>query len=180
MRQTAIAWPKRYFDIDTLRFETDTLETIPSYSYNEMIEDDGHQENRGPSHYYAKNLPRFAPKDNDFEDECRRVAEEKRIKERVKKEKIDQERMIKERYEYWQKEQERKLLMDEKQKRREKERKEREEQEERERQREASIPKFFIYHPVCGAKILEWDEYSKLLNDGWYDTPAKFPNSTHL
>lgn len=36
-------------------------------------------------------------------------------------------------------------------------------------------PKHWVYHPKHPAQIVETDEYYKLLEGGWYDTPAKFP-----
>jgi hypothetical protein len=33
----------------------------------------------------------------------------------------------------------------------------------------------WIYHPQHDAKIVGEQEYFKLLEEGWYDSPAKFP-----
>lgn len=32
----------------------------------------------------------------------------------------------------------------------------------------------YVYHPDHAAKIVDTDEYYKLLEAGWFDTPAKF------
>ena len=34
----------------------------------------------------------------------------------------------------------------------------------------------WIYHPQHQARIVGEQEYFKLLEEGWYDTPAKFPS----
>lgn len=36
----------------------------------------------------------------------------------------------------------------------------------------------YIYHPDHVAKVVESSEYYKLLENGWYDSPAKFPSKT--
>ena len=33
----------------------------------------------------------------------------------------------------------------------------------------------YVYHPNESAKVVESTEYYKLLEEGWYDSPAKFP-----
>lgn len=33
----------------------------------------------------------------------------------------------------------------------------------------------FVYHPHHKPVIVHPEEYQKYLDDGWYDTPAKFP-----
>ena len=33
----------------------------------------------------------------------------------------------------------------------------------------------FVYHPNHAPVIVEAEEYQKYLDNGWYDTPAKFP-----
>ena len=33
----------------------------------------------------------------------------------------------------------------------------------------------YVYHPDHAAKVVETTEYNHLLENGWYDTPAKFP-----
>jgi hypothetical protein len=33
----------------------------------------------------------------------------------------------------------------------------------------------FVYHPEHEPRIVNSAEYQKLLANGWYDTPAKFP-----
>ncbi len=35
----------------------------------------------------------------------------------------------------------------------------------------------WIYHPEQEAKIVDSQAYYKLLEEGWYDTPAKFPSN---
>lgn len=85
-RQTAIAWDKRYFDVESQKYITDKLETIQSYNLHEVIDDSYH--NRywcDDPRYYSTNIydgffhsieDLFVPKDNDFDDECRRDEEE--------------------------------------------------------------------------------------------------------
>lgn len=33
----------------------------------------------------------------------------------------------------------------------------------------------YAFHPALGEKCVPTSEYEKLLSDGWFDTPAKFP-----
>lgn len=35
----------------------------------------------------------------------------------------------------------------------------------------------YVYHPEFGRKLVETAEYERLLDEGWYDTPAKFPSA---
>jgi hypothetical protein len=35
----------------------------------------------------------------------------------------------------------------------------------------------WVYHPQQGKKIVSAEEAKLLYNDGWYDTPAKFPGN---
>lgn len=35
----------------------------------------------------------------------------------------------------------------------------------------------WVYHPTQEAKVVTNDEAYKLYEDGWYDTPAKFPKA---
>lgn len=36
----------------------------------------------------------------------------------------------------------------------------------------------YVYHPNQAAVIVPAEEYQKYLANGWYDTPAKFPEET--
>jgi hypothetical protein len=40
--------------------------------------------------------------------------------------------------------------------------------------------RYWVYHPNQDAKIVESDEYYKLLGEGWYNTPADFPNNKNV
>lgn len=35
----------------------------------------------------------------------------------------------------------------------------------------------YVYHPEHDAKVVDTQEYYTLLENGWYDTPAKFPSN---
>ncbi len=35
----------------------------------------------------------------------------------------------------------------------------------------------YVYHPDHEAKVVDTQTYYKLLEDGWYDSPAKFPSA---
>lgn len=113
-RQTAIVWPRKYYDIDLCAFDSDRIETInhDGFSLSELMEScDGHHygeplpvtaHQEGSSIY---NIPKFTPKDNDFDDECRRdekrkeqiLIESQKEKERFEQEEIEYQARVKQR-----------------------------------------------------------------------------------
>lgn len=101
-RQTAMIHSKKYYDVDTGKYNADKLETINSYSISDMIDDSVHlhmtypqttriylpiNSNQPEEEQCLKifNIPKFIPKDNDFDDEC--------LKEKEKKEKKEKQRI---------------------------------------------------------------------------------------
>ncbi len=72
-RQTAIAWPKRYYDVDAMAFDSERMETIPSYSANDYIRSNDPINREGAHHYNfdygLSKKPWFTPRDNDWDEE---------------------------------------------------------------------------------------------------------------
>jgi hypothetical protein len=110
-RQTSIIFDKKYQNIDTLKFDTDKLPVLNSYSLYDIMEDEFHREgnystqcgyrvvNIDPEEFkedaqdahkkrlstFVKPLPSnvipFVPKDNNFEEECKIDEGKKRLEE---------------------------------------------------------------------------------------------------
>ena len=89
-RHTVMLFDKKYQNIDTGDYDTDRLETINSYSLGDNVDDFKHNHMEyGYSSYHrasggkyvgggkkdndtVNHIPRFVPKDNDFDEECMR------------------------------------------------------------------------------------------------------------
>jgi hypothetical protein len=91
-RQTVMVWDKKSYDIDTCKFDIDSISTINSYSLADMIDDCAHNymhyEERAPRSVHHEeeycnspiyNIPKFVPKDNDFEERCRLDEQKKQL-----------------------------------------------------------------------------------------------------
>ncbi len=93
MRQTAIAWDRKYQDIDTGKYNLDKMQAIECLSWNDVVQpdtDEYYGEYRPRKNNVVSLLPllpeKFVPPDNDFEEECRRDEERKKdYKERHRK-----------------------------------------------------------------------------------------------
>jgi hypothetical protein len=79
-RQTAIAFDRKYLNIDTGKLDSDKLQTIAKYSAADMVDDcDLSVEQylnrdswRAGKNIFIENQKWFTPKDNNFDEECRR------------------------------------------------------------------------------------------------------------
>lgn len=38
----------------------------------------------------------------------------------------------------------------------------------------------YVYHPLKGAKLVTPEQYQRYLDNGWFDTPAKFPQNREV
>ncbi len=78
MRQTAIAWDRKYQDIDTGKYKLDKMPAIAALGWQDVIEPEVDYviDTRHTRPYVPRLLPvlpeKFVPKDNDFDEECRR------------------------------------------------------------------------------------------------------------
>lgn len=200
-RQTAIAQPKRYFDIDTLKFDSDYIETISSYPLNDFFNEDCGVSD--PRHLVVgnRNNKWFTPKDDDFDEECKKdnevvivddgnewtvttkrelsAFERKALKIKLQNKYLAEQREIEkqEKAERQRRKEQEYLRYSEFEKQQQeiyRSVKLREQQEEHERQIASAVPKYFAYHPVEGARLCELDEYEQLIEAGWVDSPAKF------
>jgi hypothetical protein len=186
-RQTVIIHPKRYYDTETGKFRLDKLESIKGYTLADIIDDTIHNNmtyggypecrwNDQPQEDYSRqyNIPKFVPKDNDWDEEIAKEEKQKTITILVPIKIIEPVRPVYPVHDY-SAEREWAVKQNEIERVREKERRAREDAEERERQAQANTPKHFVYHPHHEAVIVSGSEYQHYLDNGWYDTPAKFP-----
>ena len=82
--QNVMVWSKKAYNADTCKYDTDSIATIHSYSLSELT-DSGDYHAPDPRHIYCStyrpledepinspvyNIPKFIPRDNDFDKEC--------------------------------------------------------------------------------------------------------------
>jgi len=82
-RHTVMLFDRRYYDIDTGKFKTDKLPTLYSESWADLMESGDSSQDHTDYLYRKKGYcdTWFTPKDNDFEEECRKEDEAKRERE---------------------------------------------------------------------------------------------------
>lgn len=191
---TAMVHPRRYQNIDTGRFDVDRMQSIPACSLAQLINDHddphyaGYPESRlaqARNDFYDAQIKKAAPhkggvRDVDWDlkitqlvkakakEKPKPKATKKPILKVIEKPYLEPFKTRKE-YDKWQEEQNRqeKISLAK--------RLQKAYEEDEARRKEALIEKHWIYHPDFTAKIVTGDEYETYLNDGWYDTPAKFP-----
>jgi len=96
---TVALWPKRYFDIDTCKFDSERIETIYSQSLGDLWSYHHYENHYEPWGVNDAKYPNawFVPKDNDFdkeEEERERIEKERQNQNRIKKEKIKESRRL--------------------------------------------------------------------------------------
>lgn len=84
-KHTVMVWDKKYYDSDSGKLITDKIKTINSYHISDMIDDYAHDHmvyDKYPEYRIKNrqikeeensrifNIPKFIPKDNDFDKEC--------------------------------------------------------------------------------------------------------------
>lgn len=107
-KHTVMLFDKKYYDVDMCKFIKDKINSIHSYQLSEIIDDHVHNnmhhyhesydyyrdyDNRGQDNetwedrvnYNIYNIPKFLPKDNDFDKEEKKLAEQKCIEESNRK-----------------------------------------------------------------------------------------------
>ncbi len=70
-RHTAILFDKKYYDIDSGKFITDKLNTLNSYSLNDLIELESNEVNTYKKPPRSSSNAWFVPKDNDWDEEIK-------------------------------------------------------------------------------------------------------------
>jgi hypothetical protein len=201
-RHTAMVFDKRYYNPDSMKFDSNKIDTIYSQALSSCMDNDyGCQDARHTqynTHAYIHE-PIFIPKDDDFDEECRRdeaakAANLAKVKLIVKAKPkplpkpliepfpapiIKTVELTKLQWEEYRETQRKRIQQEEAYRelcnKREKERILKETQAEHERQILASTPMHFAYHPDFPARLVPTDEYNRLISEGWFDTPAKFP-----
>lgn len=176
--QSVLSWDRKYFNIDTGKFNTDKLVTIKSYTLQEMVESDyvsGHD--RTPK-YFNEDRRWFTPKDDDWDDDESVVKLAPKpieiIPEPVEVLTIHEYRSTYQQIKF----SDEQIEWDRKQKAVDLkawlEYSEKEHLEDLQRMRENAISKHWVYHPEFEAKIVCGDEYQQHLENGWFDSPVKF------
>jgi hypothetical protein len=90
---------RKNFNIDTGKYDLDKMESIKCIAWADIIDEhypDGHSHDRwsDSNKYRHLTIPSFTPKDNDFDEECKRDEELKRKQqEEIKKAQQDVDRI---------------------------------------------------------------------------------------
>jgi hypothetical protein len=108
-RHTAMLFDKKYMDYESGKYITDKLTTLNSITLCDMIDDGSHNDitywysrkRRYQGKYVSheqEEKTKFIPKDNDFEEECRRDEENKKYHDEICKQQISQSVKLKKKY----------------------------------------------------------------------------------
>jgi|SRR4026207_1345969 len=97
-RHTAMLFDKRYYDVETGKYNTDKLPTLYSMSLADLYTNEWHDDHS--RHQYLWDRPDikeawFVPKDNDFDEDCSRedrIREEREQAAKIVKEKEEEEK----------------------------------------------------------------------------------------
>lgn len=100
---TAAVHPKRYYNYETNQYDLDKMESIKPQTWDDLIEyiprnfipRHRFEEESSERIYYLPHLTeKFIPKDNDFDQECKKDEERKMITEKAEKEEKDRKLKI--------------------------------------------------------------------------------------